>query len=335
MDKVRWGLLSTAHINRRLIPAIRASRRGSLEAVASRSPESAQAYAKHWEIPQAFGSYEDMLQSGAIDAVYIGLPNHLHAEWSIRALQAGVHVLCEKPFAITLEQVDVMIAASRANKRCLAEAFMYLHHPQTRIAADWVRSGRLGEITLVRSTFNFSLHEPQNVRMIPEYGGGSLWDVGVYPVSLSQFILGEPPAWVFGSQWLGSTQVDEIFGGQMGYSSGRLAQISCSFRTPSYALAEVFGTEGRLELRRPFLGMDDGRRHMTFYSPDGDKREVPVPKQELYSGEVEDMQAAILDGKPNALSLEETRKHILTVLALKESASSGQPVFVNESFTKP
>ncbi len=157
--KVRWGLLSTANINHRLIPAIRASKRGELVAVASRSLPAAEKYAAKWNIPLAFGSYQEMLDSGKIDVVYISLPNHLHAEWSIRALQAGVHVLCEKPFAITLEQVDQMIETSRQTGRVLAEAFMYRHHPQTKIVGEWVHSGRLGEISLVSGVFNFKIKE--------------------------------------------------------------------------------------------------------------------------------------------------------------------------------
>jgi predicted dehydrogenase len=131
MDRVRWGLLSTARINRQLIPAIRASDRGELSAVASRSQAAAEAYAADWDIPHAFGSYQAMLDSDRVDAVYISLPNHLHAEWAIRALRAGKHVLCEKPFALSLEEVDAMIAASRETGCYLAEAFMYRHHPQT------------------------------------------------------------------------------------------------------------------------------------------------------------------------------------------------------------
>ncbi|NTV37777.1 MAG: Gfo/Idh/MocA family oxidoreductase [Anaerolineales bacterium] len=145
MNKVRWGILSTARINRRLIPAIRASRRGVVVAVASRDEARSKAYAAEWEIPQYFGSYEAMLDSGEIDAVYIGLPNHLHAEWTIKAMQAGLHVLCEKPFATSLQEVDAMIAASQQTGRVLAEAFMYIHHPQTKIVREWVRSGKLGE----------------------------------------------------------------------------------------------------------------------------------------------------------------------------------------------
>lgn len=184
MKKIRWGLLSTANINRRLIPAIRMSARGELAAVASRSQASADAYAAEWEIPQAFGSYQAMLDSDAVDAVYIGLPNHLHAEWSIKAMQAGKHVLCEKPFVLTMDEMDEMMAVSQQTGMALAEAFMYRHHPQTKIVGEWVKEGRLGDIVLVRGHFSFMLENPENVRLVPEWGGGSLWDVGIYPMSL-------------------------------------------------------------------------------------------------------------------------------------------------------
>lgn len=325
MNKVRWGLLSTANINRRLIPAIRASRRGELVAVCSRTAENAAAYAQEWEIPLSFGSYQAMLDSDEIDAVYIGLPNHLHAEWTIKALEAGKHVLCEKPFALTLAEVDAMIETAERTGRVLAEAFMYRHHPQTKIVGEWVRAGRLGNISLVRGVFNFTVTNRDNIRLSPEYGGGSLWDVGVYPLSFAQFVMGGPPGHVFGSQWLGETGVDETFAGQLYYSDGRIAQISSAFRTPFYTMFEIFGTEGRLFLNKPFVGQEENRQ-LTFYPKTGHPQEVPVPEQELYQGQVEDMHAAILDGKPNYLTLEETRNHVRTILALYESAASGRPV---------
>ena len=323
---IRWGLLSTANINRLLIPPIRASKRGELVAVASRDQAIADAYAAKWEIPLAFGSYQSMLDSGKIDAVYIGLPNHMHAEWTIRALQAGVHVLCEKPFAITMDEVDQMIAASQQSGCYLAEAFMYRHHPQTKILGEWVHSGRMGEITVVRGVFTFQLTERDNVRLVAEYGGGSLWDVGVYPMSIAQYIYGGPPQSVFGMQWVGDTQVDETFTGQMRYSGDRLAQITASFRTPQNTSTEVIGTEGRLLLDKPFIGMDDSRRHMFFYPKQGKRQSIFVPKKELYLGEVEDLHAAVLDGATPYLSLDETRNHVRTVLALYESARTGLPV---------
>ncbi|MBS1250440.1 MAG: 1,5-anhydro-D-fructose reductase [Chloroflexi bacterium] len=267
MKKIRWGLVSTANINQQLMPAIRASRRGELAAVASRSQEKAEAYAQEWKIPQAFGGYQEMFTSGAVDAVYVSLPNHLHAEWSIRAMRAGIHVLCEKPFAITLPEVDAMTAASRETGTILAEAFMYRHHPQTKAAGDFVQSGELGDLSLVRGAFDFFMSEKErqpgqlNVRLVPKYGGGCLWDVGVYPLSFTQFIMDGPPQEVVGNQWVGDSGVDETFAGQM-----------------------------------------------------------------LYLGEVEDMHAAILDGKPNLVTLEETRNHVRTVLALYESAQADKPM---------
>ncbi|NUM45615.1 MAG: Gfo/Idh/MocA family oxidoreductase [Anaerolineales bacterium] len=344
MKTVRWGLLSTANINRRLIPAIRASQRGELVAVASRTQASADAYAQKWDIPQAFGSYQAMLASGAVDAVYISLPNHLHAEWSIQAMRAGVAVLCEKPFALTLAEVDEMIAVHEETGVPLAEAFMYLHHPQTKIARDWVQSGRLGTISLVRGTFDFAMSNPDgNIRMDPALGGGCLWDVGVYPMSFAQFVMGGKPAWVLGTQWVGPTGVDETFAGQMGYTQGAvaqgavaqgavaqgaIAQIASSFRTPYHTFFEIVGTEGRLHLTRPFTGLDGDDRSFTFTNKNGISEELPVPEVELYSGEVEDMHAALLDQTPNALSLTETRNHIQTVLALYESAKTGKIVYL-------
>lgn len=329
MGTVRWGLLSTANINRRLIPAIRASRRGQLVAVASRSLASAQDYAHHWEIPMAFGSYEEMLASPQIDAVYIGLPNHLHAEWTIRALQAGKHVLCEKPFALTLAEVDAMIAAAHETGRIVTEAFMYRHHPQTKIVGEWVRSGRLGDISLVRSVFNFTMGTQNNIRLVPEWGGGCLWDVGVYPLSFAQFVMGEPPQWVSGAQWQGASGVDETFAGQIVYSGNRLAQISSAFRTPFLTSAEVIGSKGRLLLNRPFTALDE-TRELLFFPNSGEPEHIHVPEQELYRGEIADMHASILDGEPSYVTLAETRNHIKTVLALYAAANQQRIVHLSE-----
>jgi len=325
MDKVCWGLLSTANINRALIPAIRASKRGELVAVASRNQENAAKYASTWAIPKAYGSYDAMLESGEVDVVYIGLPNHLHAEWSIRSMQAGVNVLCEKPFAISLVEVDRMVNTSVETGCVLAEAFMYRHHPQTKIVGEWINSGRLGEITVVRGVFNYALRNRDNVRLVQEYGGGSLWDVGVYPMSFAQFVFDQLPETVFSMQLSGDTGVDEIFIGQMTYPGGGLAQIASSFRTPYHTQVEIIGAEGRLSLNRPFNQLDQDRK-LIFYPAKGDPQEVSVPQKELYLGEVEDMHAAILDGKPPFISLQETRNHVQTVLALYQSAKTGQPI---------
>ena len=321
MTIVRWGLLSTANINRRLIPAIRSSARGRLVAVASRSQVTADAYAAKWGIPQAFGSYESLLASESVDAVYVNVPNHLHATWTLAALKNGKHVLCEKPFALSLADVDAMAAAARSTGRVLAEAFMYRHHPQIKLAGEWVRSGRLGQITLVRAIFGFNLSNRPNIRLDPATGGGCLWDVGVYPVSFAQYIMGGPPLRVHGAQWLGATGVDEDFAGQLIYAGGAVAQIAGSFRTPFNTFAEIIGSEGRLTLNRPFVaGRDNVAREMLFHPDEGSPRPIPFGDADPYLGEIEDMHAAILDGRPPTITLDETRLHVATVLALYDSA---------------
>ena len=330
MNKVRWGLLSTANINKRLIPPIRASERGELVAVASRTLETAGAYAAKWGIPRSFGSYEALLASGEVDAVYIGLPNHLHAEWTVRALEAGIHVLCEKPFALSLAEVDRMTAAARANGRVLAEAFMYRHHPQTKAAGDFIRAGRLGRVSLIRGTFTFFMTDRTNVRMIPEWGGGCLWDVGVYPLSFAQYVMGGPPEWVFGDQWIGPSGVDDAFTGTLHYPGGAMAQISSAFNVPWYTHVDILGEKGRLVLNRPFTGLVAGQRHLTFIDAGDNAEELAVEEMELYAGEVEDMHDAILEGKRPYLGLDETRHHVRTVLALYESARRGERVYVAE-----
>lgn len=330
MNTVRWGLLSTANINRRLIPAIRESERGELVAVASRNADRAADYAREWGIPHSFGSYKEMLDSDAIDAVYVSLPNHLHARWSIYALEHGKHVLCEKPFAITLAEVDAMIAAAEATGNVLTEAFMYRHHPQTKLVGEWVTSGRLGEIATIRGVFSFRMSNEENVRLDAAMGGGSLWDVGVYPMSYGQYLAGSAPEWVFGTQWLGPTGVDGTFNGILHYANGITTEISSSFRVPFYTHVDIQGTEGRLTMNRPFTGLSEPEAQLVYTGPDGREEVVGVPSMSLYLGEVDDLHAAVLDGASPYLSLAETRDHVKTVLALYESARRGERVYLAE-----
>lgn len=322
MGQVKWGLMSTARINRSVIPAIRASRRGKITAIASRDSEKARSYATDWEIPDAYGSYGEMLDSDEVDAVYLNLPNHMHAQWSIRALGQGKHVLCEKPLALSVDEVDRMTLASRESKRVLAEAFMYRHHPQTKLIGEWVSSGRLGEISVVRSAFNFRLDDPEDIRLRPEYGGGSLWDLGIYPVSLAQFIIGSAPVSVAGQQLVGENQVDETFAGLLRYPGGEFAQVQSSFRTPEYQFADIQGTMGHLEIRTPFIDIDENSI-LLFRPNHGDPVQIKVAKKDLFLGEIEDMHAAILDGAPNLIGLDHSREHIRTVQSLYQSAQEG------------
>src|SRR5918996_321877 len=215
---LNWGLLSTARINRALITPLRASKRNHLLAVASRTQESADRYAREWKIPRTHGSYEALLADPEIDVIYNSLPNHLHAEWTIKAVEAGKHVLCEKPLALSVEEVDAIQVASRKHGRVVAEAFMYRHHPQTLKVQEIVQSGALGDLRLIRGSFTYVLSGDGDVRLDPAMGGGSIWDVGCYPISYARMIAGAAPLEVFGWQVIGETGIDETFVGQMRFT---------------------------------------------------------------------------------------------------------------------
>ncbi|MDE3024643.1 MAG: Gfo/Idh/MocA family oxidoreductase, partial [Acidobacteriota bacterium] len=185
---VKWGIVSTADINRKLIPGAHASEKVDLVGVASRDQARADAYAREWEIPRAYGSYAALLADPDIEAVYISLPNTLHVEWSIKALEAGKHVLCEKPFSRIPAEVEAAFDVAEREGRLLMEAFMYRHNPQTKTLVDLVSSGAIGELRLVRSTFSYSLYDEANIRLRTDVDGGALMDVGCYCVSASRLL---------------------------------------------------------------------------------------------------------------------------------------------------
>ncbi len=324
MSKLRWGLLSTARINRAVIPPIRSSQRSELRGVASRDIVKAKEYAKDWQIPHAYGSYEELLADDKIDVIYNPLPNHLHAEWSIRAAEAGKHVLCEKPLALSVAEVDQMAAAAQRHNVVIAEAFMYKHHPQTLKVLELVEQEAIGEVLLVKGAFTFNLDRPDDVRWVPEWGGGSIWDVGCYPISFTRLVARAEPVEVFGWQVTGSTGIDVVFSGQMRFASGLLAQFDCGFRAPYRTAIEIVGTKGSIELASPFKPAGGEWIQIKH----GDRREwIESPRSDhLYLGEIEDMEQAVLDGHAARVSLENSRGNIAVISALLESARCGQPV---------
>jgi predicted dehydrogenase len=324
MKTLRWGLLSTARINRAVIPPIRASLRSELSAVASRDLPKAQAYAAEWHIPQAYGSYEELLADPNIDAIYNPLPNHLHAEWSIRAAEAGKHVLCEKPLALSVAEVDRMIAVANKNNVIIAEAFMYKHHPQTLKVLDLLAQGAIGDLLLIKGAFTFKLDRRDDVRWVAEWGGGSIWDVGCYPISFSRLAANAEPVEVFGWQVTGSTGIDMVFSGQLRFASGLLAQFDCGFDTPYRTAMEFIGTSGAIELGSPFKPAGGEWIKIKY----GDRVELlEAPRADhLYQGEIEDMEAAVLDGQTPRISLVNSRGNVATIAALLESARTGQVV---------
>src|SRR5262245_8143498 len=243
MARLRWGLLSTARINRLLIPAIRAGARSELTTVASRQLDRAQAYAAEWKIPLALGSYEALLADPAIDVIYNPLPNSLHVDWTIRALDAGKHVLCEKPLALTVEDVDRVADAAKRNGKVAAEGFMYRHQPLTHAVEAMVKSGRLGRIRGYNGAFTFPLTREGDGRCVPAVGGGSLWEVGCYPLGYSNLLAGAAPFEVFGWQQLAPTNIDLEFSAMMRYADGSVAHLDSGFIGPFRAEMEVVGTD--------------------------------------------------------------------------------------------
>lgn len=318
---LKWGLLSTARINRRLIPAIRAAGRAELVAVASRDQARADAYAAEWGIPRAHGSYQALLADPDIDAIYVSLPNSLHAEWTVKAAGAGKHVLCEKPLALSVAEVDQIIAAARAAGVVVAEAVMYLYHPLLHRARELVREGAVGELRLVRGALSIGLNRPADVRWKPELGGGSLWDVGSYPVSFIRWIAGEPDE-LFGWQAPAETGVDQGFAGLLRYQSGVLGSFDCGFRHPFRAEAEVVGSQGTMVIEPPFIMSPQSR---IILRREGGDEVISVPDVDAYRCEVEALGAAVLDDADLPVPLSSSRANVAALGGLYESARRGKP----------
>jgi xylose dehydrogenase (NAD/NADP) len=250
---VRWGILSTAQINDEIIPAFDGLELASLEAVASRDAGRARTYADSRGIPRSHGSYEALISDPDIDCLYISLPNSMHAQWAERALNAGKHVLCEKPLTPSVGEAKRLFAAARRNDRILMEGFMYRHHPQTLRIRELIGEGAIGELQVMRSSFNFKTAQPStDVRYDPELAGGALLDVGSYCVSLHNFVAGGSPVEVNGLARNTRSGVEEGFVGQMLYSGDVLAQFDASLFTPLDIGFTAVGSEGRLHVQTPW-----------------------------------------------------------------------------------
>jgi xylose dehydrogenase (NAD/NADP) len=320
MTSLRWGILGPGRIAPRVVRAVAGSPRSTLAAVASRDRDRAAAFAGRHGIPRAYGSYEALLAAPDVDVVYIALPNHLHAPWTIRALEAGKHVLCEKPLATSVEEVDAIAAAAGRSGRIVAEGFMYLHHPQILRAIELARDGALGRLELVNGTFSFFLTYPGDPRVDPSMGGGSLWDVGCYPVSLMRRIAGEEPDRVGAFARFDDLGVDRMFIGQLHFPGGLLAQFDCGFAAPDRERVEIVGSDATLVLGSPFLPAPDGPPPSLTLRRGRDATDIPVPSVDQYRAEVDDLTAAILDGAPPRLGLGFSRGTIAALVELDRAA---------------
>jgi xylose dehydrogenase (NAD/NADP) len=251
MEPVKWGIVSTANINRNVIPGAHASDKVELLGVASRDQAKADGYAQEWKIPRAYGTYEALLADDEIEAVYISLPNTLHCEWSIKAMEAGKHVLCEKPLSRHPEDVERTFDAAERTGMHLSEAFMWRHNPQTKKLQELVESGAIGEVRLIRSSFSYSLYDEQNIRLQTEVEGGALMDVGCYCVSGSRLFGGEPTS-ARGEAWYGKTGTDWVFTGLLHFPNDVLATFDCGTALPNRHELEVIGSEGSLMVADPW-----------------------------------------------------------------------------------
>jgi predicted dehydrogenase len=322
---LRWGILGPGRIAPRLVRGIGRSGRSELVAVAGRDAGRAEAFAARHAIPRSFGSYEALLADPDVDVVYVSLPNHLHAEWTVRALEAGKHVLCEKPLALTVAEVDRISAAADGAGRIAVEAFMYLHHPQILRALELAASGALGRLEVVSGTFSFLLSQADDPRLDPSMGGGSLWDVGCYPVSLARRIAGEEPDAVAAFARFDEHGVDRTFIGQLHFPSGLLAQFDSGFAAADRERVEIVGDEGRLVLDSPFLPEPDGPPPSVTLWHGLESTTIEVESLDQYAAEVDDLTAAILDGMQPRVDLAFSRGTIASLVALDRAARSAVP----------
>jgi predicted dehydrogenase len=326
--KIRWGVLGWARIARNeLIPAIKRSNNGEFHALASRdAAKLAECGAQH-NPARLHARYEDLLADDTVDAVYIPLPNSLHKEWTIRAAEAGKHVLCEKPVALNAGEAREMIAACRANGVNFMEAFMYRYTARTAKVLEVLRSGVLGDIKFIHAQFRFLLSRPGDVRRAPDLGGGSLYDVGCYPVNFAGLVMdtitGSAPGAGPRPESIRALEVrehgvDELFSATLRYPGGVLASLHSGLNAHGRHLSEIVGTKGVLEIPATFLGTAGIATLVA-----GDQRqEIAIPESDRYRLQVEDFAAAILEQRPPRLIPEETLRNIELLDALYAAAGS-------------
>jgi predicted dehydrogenase len=318
-DELRWGILGSGNIARQFATGLKSSRRTAVVAAGSRNLETARDFAGQRGIPRAYGSYEDLLADPDVDAVYNSLPNSLHHEWTIKALRAGKHVLCEKPFAMDLRQSVEMFNVARQTGRVLVEAFMYRSHPLTKAVVATVRSGAIGDVRLIRTSFCYRTTKIDgNVRFVPDLGGGALMDVGCYCIDFSRLIAGAEPTTVHASARLHPTGVDEVVVGTMHFPGDVLASFTAGIGLQADNTAYVCGTEGYIEIPVPWKPPVTGAIY-TIARATPPKQDDPAPvkvppretrtvdaDRELYALEADDFAATVLDGKPPAVSEADT-----------------------------
>jgi predicted dehydrogenase len=303
MTRLRWGVLSTASIARtKVIPGLRRSERGEVVAIASRDATLAERVASQLDIPTAHGSYESLLADPTVDAVYIPLPNHLHAAWTIAAVRAGKHVLCEKPLAMTATDAERMVAAAEEADVVLMEAFMYRHHPSWLAARRLVAEGRIGRLVAIQSWFSYFNEDPTNIRNLLEAGGGALFDIGCYCVNLSRMLFDAEPVRVQAAVRRDPLNATDIVTAAILEFPDGIAGFTCSTRAEDDQRVDIYGTAGRISIEIPF-NIPPDRTTRIFVASGGDPPVAPDTETlsfeaaDPYAAEADRFAEAVLDGR--------------------------------------
>jgi D-xylose 1-dehydrogenase (NADP+, D-xylono-1,5-lactone-forming) len=321
---VAWGVLSTARINRLVLAGATESDRVDMIAVASRDPKRAESYARDHGIGRAYGAYDALLEDPDVEAVYISLPNSLHVEWTLRALEAGKHVLCEKPFSRRPEDVEQAFDRAESAGLVLSEAFMWRHHPQTAKLGQLLAQGTIGRLRLVRAAFSFQLaavHGAEDARFRPELDGGSLMDVGCYCVNAIRLLAGEPER-VQGEQVIGMSGVDVCFAATLRHPDDVVAHFDCGFVLPHRDELEVVGEDASLHVEDPWHIRSPG---IELRSEEGVER-IAVPPANSYRLELENLCDAIRGIAPPLLGRDDAIGQARTLDTLYRSAHAAVPV---------
>lgn len=316
---VAWGLLSTAPINRRILNAARESDKVEVVAIASRDQDRAEAYAREHGIPRAHGSYEALLDDPGVEGVYVSVPNGLHVPWTLRALEAGKHVLCEKPFSRRADEAERVFAVADSAGLVVSEGFMWRHHPQTARLRQLVEEGAIGAVRLVRAGFSFPLEAERGLddaRMSPELDGGAMMDIGCYCVSAIRLLAGEPQT-LSGKQIVGPTGVDVSFAGAFTHDGGVVSHFDCSFVVPRREELEVLGEEGSLSVAPAFV-IASPRIELRR---DGEVEQIVLEEADSYRLELENVSGAIRGETELLLGREDAVAQARTIEALYESAA--------------
>ncbi|MCX7711344.1 MAG: Gfo/Idh/MocA family oxidoreductase [Clostridia bacterium] len=312
--KVKWGVLGYARIAKEhVIPAIMKSANSEFYAVASRDEEKLKSCREQFGCEKTYKSYEELLDDPEVDAVYIPLPNGLHKEWTIKAAQKGKHILCEKPIALNTDECLEMIRACEDNKVKLMEAFMYRYTKRTQKVWEILESGMIGDIKYINSSFRFHLTRYPDVRLEPGLGGGSLYDVGCYPINFIGMVTGQTPS-SMSAECVLNNGVDVIFSAVLKYDSGIIATINCGFNAFLRVFSEVVGTKGVMEIPDTFF---DNAGIITVNTAEG-KKEIEVEASERYVLEVEDFADAVLHDRKPLFSLDETVRNMKIIDSLLE-----------------